>query len=203
MPALKLFFLGPPRVELDGASIYFERRKALALLCYLVVNGQAHSRDALATLFYPDYDQSRARSYLRRDLALVNTNLIGDWLETDRDTVELKSSDDLWLDVEQFRQRVAASQSHNHPLEVPCAECLPLLTEAVTLYTDDFLAGFTLRDCPEFDDWQFFQAEGLRQQLASALERLVAGLSLQGDYETAIPSAGWRLTRFMSRLKGN
>src|SRR5690606_25178244 len=75
------------------------------------------------------------------------------------------------------------------PAETFDPTCLPLLQEAVTLYTDDFLAGFTLRDCPEFDDWQFFQAEGLRQELATALELLAGGLSAQKAYEAAIPHA--------------
>jgi ABC-type oligopeptide transport system substrate-binding subunit len=51
------------------------------------------------------------------------------------------------------------------------------------------MAGFTLRDCPGFDEWQFFQSEGLRHELASALERLVRGHSAQGAYEPAIPYA--------------
>ena len=40
-----------------------------------------------------------------------------------------------------------------------------------------------------FDDWQFFQAEGLRQELASALERLLRGHSALGAYRSAIPYA--------------
>ena len=67
MSALKLFLLGPPRIELDGRPVDIQRRKALALLIYLAASGQPHSRDTLATLFYPDNDQSRARAYLRRD----------------------------------------------------------------------------------------------------------------------------------------
>ena len=40
-----------------------------------------------------------------------------------------------------------------------------------------------------FDDWQFFQAESLRQELAQVLERLVRGHSAQGKYGAAIPYA--------------
>jgi predicted ATPase len=67
-----------------------------------------------------------------------------------------------------------------------CPECLALLEEAVELYQDDFMAGFTLRDSPDFDEWQFFQREGLRDALAGALERLVHCFSSQGQYERAI-----------------
>ena len=53
----------------------------------------------------------------------------------------------------------------------------------------DFLEGFGLRDSIAYDDWQFFQAEGLRQELASALERLVRGHSAQGNQEAALAYA--------------
>jgi class 3 adenylate cyclase/DNA-binding SARP family transcriptional activator len=189
MVTLKLFLFGPPQVMLEEQPVDINRRKALAMLVYLAVSGQAHSRDALATLFYPDHDQSRARAYLRRDLAVLNSSLGGDWLETEQDRVELTPEAGFWLDVAQFQQLLARSRSHEHAPETVCADCLPLLTEAAKLYTDDFLAGFTLRDCPEFDDWQFFQAEGLRQELAAVLERLLEGLRGQGESEAAIPHA--------------
>lgn len=187
MSTLKLFVFGPPRLELNGATVDIQRRKALALLVYLAVSGQPHSRDSLATLFYPDSDQSRARAYLRRDLALLNTTLAGAWLLADRETVELNSG--YWLDMAHFQQLLAACRQHDHPPESVCSDCLPHLNQAAQLHADDFLAGFTLRDSAEFDDWQFFQAETLRQELASVLERLVIGLGAGGDYKAAIPIA--------------
>jgi adenylate cyclase len=201
MSELKLFLFGPPRVELDGTPIEIRRRKALAMLTYLAVTGQPHSRDALATLFWPDQSQSRARGYLRRDLSELNISLGSEWLEIDRETVQLKGSSRpltspdpaarlaLWVDVAHFGQLLALTQAHGHSREETCVECLPLLAEAADLYTDDFLAGFTLSDSAEFDDWQFFQTEGLRQELASLLERLVRAHCDQGDYEAALPYA--------------
>jgi len=50
MPKLALYLLGPPRVELDGQAVPLGRRKAVALLAYLALTRQPHSRDALATL---------------------------------------------------------------------------------------------------------------------------------------------------------
>lgn len=189
MATLRIFMLGPPRVELNGASVDIQRRKALAMLVYLAVSGQAHSRDALATFFWPELDQQRGRAYLRRDLAALNTSLLGNWLIADRETVELNREAGPWLDTEQFQHRLAACQQHDHTPEIVCPDCVSLLTEAAALYTGDFLAGFTLRDSPEFDDWQFFQTESLRRELATALERLVRGLNAQGKADAAIPYA--------------
>jgi len=47
---LNLYLFGPLRMELNGAAVLLHRRKAQALLAYLAVTGQPHSRDALATL---------------------------------------------------------------------------------------------------------------------------------------------------------
>ena len=63
MSGLSLFLLGPPRLELDGEPVQIGRRKALALLIYLAITRRPHSRDALATLFWPDYDQPSDRPY--------------------------------------------------------------------------------------------------------------------------------------------
>jgi DNA-binding SARP family transcriptional activator len=189
MSKLTLMLFGPPRVELDDEPVEINRRKAQALLAYLAVSRQPHSRDALATLFYPDQDQRRARAYLRRDLAVLNAGLDGTWFDADRETVELAAQGDMWLDVARFRRIDAAVQQHHPSGSGLCADCLTQLREAAGLYTDNFLAGFTLRDCPEFDDWQFFQAESLRQDLAGVLERLVAGHNDLKDYAGAIPYA--------------
>jgi DNA-binding SARP family transcriptional activator len=192
MSKLTLMLFGPPRVELDDEPVEINRRKAQALLAYLAVSRQPHSRDALATLFYPDQDQRRARAYLRRDLAVLNAGLDGTWFDADRETVELAAQGDMWLDIARFRRIDAAVQQHHPSGSGLCADCLTQLREAAGLYTDNFLAGFTLRDCPEFDDWQFFQAESLRQDLAGVLERLVAGHNDLKDYAGAIPYARQR-----------
>ena len=51
------------------------------------------------------------------------------------------------------------------------------------------MAGFSLRDSPAFDDWQFFQAESLRRELAGVLGRLSHVFSVQGDFEAGITHA--------------
>ena len=59
------------------------------------------------------------------------------------------------------------------------------LEQAAQLYRDDFLSGFVLRGCPDFEEWQVSVAEGLRQSLARGLQRLVAACIAAGDLERA------------------
>jgi DNA-binding SARP family transcriptional activator len=189
LTSLRLMLFGPPRVEREGKPVDITRRKALALLSYLAATGQPHSRDALATLFWPDVPQRQARGNLRRVLSDLNTEIGDGVLVLDGETVALNVDDGIESDVAQFRACLAASSAHNHRSEDVCPDCVPLLAEAADLYQADFMAGFTLRDTAEFDDWQYFEAEGLRQDYASVLARLAEGLIVQADYEVAISYA--------------
>ncbi|HEX8034295.1 MAG TPA: hypothetical protein VF510_10630, partial [Ktedonobacterales bacterium] len=69
MSRLTLRLFGTPRIECDGSPVVVDTRKALALLAYLALTRQQQSRDTLAALLWPDYDQSHARATLRRTLS--------------------------------------------------------------------------------------------------------------------------------------
>ncbi len=193
MPTLKLALLGSPSIELDGERLELRPRKALALLVYLAVIGDSQPRDGLAALLWPETSQSEARAALSRRLSELSSQLGASWLENDRETIRLRPRTDLgqvlWLDVEEFRQRLDACQTHRHPAGEICAVCAGQLTQAAALWRGEFLSGFTLRDCPGFDEWQFFQAEGLRLAMAAALERLTQWYLGQDDPAAAIPHA--------------
>src|SRR5690606_20334648 len=151
---LRIFLFGTPRFEKDGEPITISRRKAIALLAYLTVTNQPHSRDALATLLWPDYDQSGARANLRRDLSRLRSILGKELLQVDRAQTGIKPGAEWWLDVAQFERTIAEVNEHRHEEQVLCAPCAASLAEAVALYTGAFMAGFSLPDSPEFDEWQ-------------------------------------------------
>jgi DNA-binding SARP family transcriptional activator len=69
----------------------------------------------------------------------------------------------------------------------------PRLQAAVDLYAADFLAGFSLPDCLEFDDWQTFQAESVRRRLRTVLEKVAWAHVAAHDHEAAIAAARRRL----------
>lgn len=194
MASLALHLLGSPRIEVDNIPIVINRRKVLALLVYLTLTRHPHRRDHLATLLWPDYDQTSARGNLRRALSTLNQTLTGEWLQIDGEQVSLKRDDNLWLDVDQFHEYLTNSTTHGHPASEVCIDCLEPLGRAVTLYQDDLLTGFTLPDSPEFDDWQLFQTESLRRELAETLEKLVRGHGTQGEFDPAIEFARRWLT---------
>ncbi|MDQ4127724.1 MAG: AAA family ATPase [Actinomycetota bacterium] len=188
MTRTALLLLGSPRIERDGEPVRVDTRKAIALVAHLAVTRRRSGRDTLAALLWPEYGQTKARAALRRTLSVLNKALAEDWLEADRESVGLQR-DKIRVDVDRFRGLLAECQTHEHPPSETCPACLPLLAEAVTLYRGDFLAGFNLRDSPNFDDWQFFEAQSLRRELSDALQRLVRGHAERGEWESAIAYA--------------
>ena len=180
-----LFLFGAPRIERNGKPVAIDTRKAFALIAYLAVTRQSHSRDALATLLWSEYDQTRARGALRRTLSVLNAALADGQLEIDREAIALAPAAKLYVDVDEFHRRLADTVKHGHAANEICARCITPLSEAAALYRDDFMAGFTLRDSPAFDEWQFFQSESLRRELAGTLEKLVRHHSAQCEYEIA------------------
>ena len=183
MPRLALYLLGPPRLELDGEPVRLPRRKALALFAYLVVTQRNHSRDSLAALFWPTFDQSGARAELRRTLSVINRTLGEGWLTADRETAGLNPDADVWLDVNVFRDRQGACGAHG---PTPAENPLPLLEQAAELYGGGFMAGFTLRDSAAFDEWQRYETEALRDEFAGVLERLARWYGAREKGERAI-----------------
>ena len=196
MPQINLSLLGSPQLSRDDEPIALDRHKAFALLTYLAVTAQSHRRDTLATLLWPDFDQTRARAALRRALASLNKAVPGTWWENNRETIglNLEATSQFILDTNQFHAQLAETKTHNHIAAEVCRLCLIPLTQAVTLYRGDFLTGFTLRDSPEFDDWQFNQTETFRRELAGALERLSRLHAAQSEFESAIRYARRWLT---------
>jgi predicted ATPase/DNA-binding SARP family transcriptional activator len=193
MAKLRINLLGAPRMELNGELLALGRRKVIGLLAYLAVTAQPHSRDALAALFWPDYDQSGARANLRRDISRTRLAVGEDLLLVEGDQVRLEMQHGVWCDTAEFSYLIAQVQAHGHTLRSgspPLDEaCMQALTQAVELYQGDFMAGFSLPDSPTYDDWQFFENENLRQKLAETLQHLIYWHARSAEYERALEYA--------------
>ncbi|RIK43085.1 MAG: hypothetical protein DCC55_06780 [Chloroflexi bacterium] len=186
MMQLRLYLFGSPRVERNGQPVELKLRKALALLVYIAVTRQSHSRDLLASLFWGDKGQQTARANLRRTLHDLGQLLGEQLLEAVADRVALRADAPIWLDIDQFQRCLAEAPPPDPGQPYLSASRLAPLVEAADLYTADFMAGFSLPDCPEFDEWQFFQREELRRSFAMLLGQLILAYEAEGKWEEAL-----------------
>ena len=186
MEGLRIKVLGGIQVQLGGEMIGFSRHKATALLVFLAVTGERQSRDALATMFWPENTQARAYANLRQAIWEIRRSLGDDWLEVTRYSLQMISRDNLWLDVVEFHNLISKVKKHVHPRGMVCEDCLANYKQAVALFNGDFLAGFSLKDSPEFDNWQYFQTEELRREIGRIYQQLAEWFLQKQDYVQAI-----------------
>ena len=168
MRRLTLYLLGAFEATLDGKPLTgFRTDKARTLLIYLAVErSRAHRREHLATLFCPDWPDASARAYLRNALSNLR-HAIGDdaasppFLIVTQDTLQFNRDADYFLDTAEI-ERVASNRNAT----------IDQLQSVIERYRGPYLEGFTLKDCPAFDDWSYAVKEQLQVQVSTALNRL-------------------------------
>ncbi len=179
-PTLHIFLLGEFALRLNEHSLSLETRTHQALLAYLVIQSQhVHSRQQLAFQFWPDSNESQARTNLRKAVynlrnILPNADCL---IAVERQTVQWRPDAPCLVDVWRFQTAVAQSQKSNSP-----SEQQTYLEHAITAYHGDFLPGF-------YDDWILANREKLRQQYLDALEKLLLLHENQRHYSAAITLA--------------
>jgi DNA-binding SARP family transcriptional activator/tetratricopeptide (TPR) repeat protein len=176
---LAIRVLGPLEVTAGGAPLVVDTRKALAILVLVAVERRPFARDELAALLWPESDDESARGALRRTLSVLRSALADRWLRVDRSTVAL-DPDGTWVDLAVVED--AAGQSDAGTLET-----------AAGLARGPFLAGFSLRDSPEFDDWRATRAVAADRAIAAVLDGLSAASETAGDLAGAIAATTRRV----------
>jgi DNA-binding SARP family transcriptional activator len=180
MPLLHLTLLGGFQVRLqDGPPVVLARKKAQALLAYLVVQpGEAHLRDKLAALLWGDSSDQRARHSLRQTLFALKHALPADGVDVLRVDAEHVAVNrrSVELDVTAFEQMVIDG--------APQA-----LARAAELYQGDFLEGLSVQE-PRFEEWLVAERERLRELALEALAKLLAQQTNGGAVREAIQTAG-------------
>lgn len=181
---LKVKILGTPRFERDGNAVTADTRKASALVAFLAVEGPTR-RETLAGLLWPESAESQARSSLRRTLSALRSAMGSETVSSDRDQITL-ANDEVTTDLDEFRDALAETTSHDHDTGDVCGACIEPLRRAVTSYRGDFMAGFSIRDAPAYEDWTRATAEGLRLEVGRAYDKLATALAAEGDFRSAI-----------------
>ena len=176
---LQIRLLGPPEILIDGRPLAVDTRKAVAILALLAADGRPYARDELAALLWPESDDMAARGALRRTLSTMRAALDDRILSIDRSRVDLHRAQ-VWIDLGEI-ERAATSGDRR------------VLTAAADRIRGPFMAGFNLRDSPEFDDWRAARAVAAERSVLAVLDRLAVAAEADGDLGAAIGAAGRRL----------
>ncbi|MFO7625592.1 MAG: AAA family ATPase [Anaerolineales bacterium] len=192
---LQISVLGLYEVSLgDANTLAFESLKAQALLAYLAVeSARPHSREALAGMLWPDRPASAALANLRHTLASLRTTLgerlqepdgsIHSFFHASSNRLQFKLSSAVWVDLCEFEQRLAkAALERDKGLQTNIAH----LSDAVQLYRGRFMDGFSLRGCPEFEDWMLLRRENTVLLQQKALRSLAEALEASGAFDLAL-----------------
>lgn len=194
----RLRLLGPFALECDAQPCELAYEKGRALLAYLAMDpGRSHPRAALAALFWPDMARATALANLRLVLhnlrqKLISTDPDHAALQITRDAVMLRTDADLDMDVARFAAPTPACTALPPP--GLCDTCLADMEAIAALYRGELLEGFSLPDCPEFEDWLQAQRESLLQRALARLTVLSDHHARTGAHSRALPFAQRFLT---------
>lgn len=169
----QLCLLGGWRLSINGKTIGPDYDKGRALLAYLAMEPRWHSRDWLAALFWPDAENQRAN--LRQVLSNLRSALGDNEAAVPCLLVE--------------RNAVRCNPEWEHAVDAPAftapepadADAMETMEARIGLYIGEFLAGFALPDCAEFESWCQFQRESLHRHALSLLARLAEGHTRAGN----------------------
>ena len=174
---LRVYLLGPLRIERDGVAFSLSRRKVEALLAYLLRHPEPQTRDYLATLFWGDSSDAQARHSLRTALATVRKEVAADLLLADRDQVQLNPDFACWVDLHTL---LAVEQELD-------TIAIDLLLAKVALWQGDLLTGF-------YEDWIVLEREHYRERLLKLCLQATQTLRARSEYTQAIAVAQRVLT---------
>ena len=174
--SLDIHVLGPLEVLVDGSPLRVDTRKALAIVALLAVEGRPYARDELTAMFWPESDDESARGAFRRTLSVLRSALGERWLRVDRATIALAADEGVTLDLARLDDAAGRGGRAG-------------LVEAAALARGPFLAGFSLRDSPDFDDWRATRAVSVERRVVDVLERLTLAAEAANDIDTATVAA--------------
>lgn len=193
MSDLELLLLGEPDVRRGGRDVRFRSRKELALLCYLAVEGGAHTRDRLTELLWPGGGEKRGRAALRNALSGLRRAIAeeerGDYLEVEGERISLNASR-VELDL-RVVETVLGESSGGSRANGGRGDPLARLQAAVERYRGAFMEGFYLDDAPEFEEWADVERQVWRRRAGTLCDRLAGRLTEAGEFAAAA-EAVWR-----------
>lgn len=179
--------LGNPTITLNNKpTLGSMSNKAIALLCYLVLNkDKMYNRDKLASIFWDSSNIETTRYNLRYTLWSLRKILDADKnqipiIVTYKDCCGINSEAAISTDIFEMEKLLEESIEFKGP------DYIENLNKIKNIYKGEFLEGFYINKCPEFNDWVFFERERLQRMYFEVLYRLTKLYKSSGNYFKSI-----------------
>ena len=170
---LNIHLLGQFKLTAGDQEIDLPSRPAQTLFAYLVLNaGVTHRREKLASMIWPESNETNARSYLRQALWRIRKSLGSysvhdeDYLSISDISITFKSVSDYWLDAELLLSPVTSK-----PVEE--------MIEVVSLYRGELLPGF-------YEEWIILERDRLEAAYHQKMNHLLNSLIQNKQWDDAI-----------------
>jgi len=163
--------LGPVEVVVDGGPAAAELlwRKNLALLVYLARSPKrTRSRDHLVGLLWGEKPESAARHSLNEAIRVLRKHVGADGLESEGGQVRM-SPDAADIDADRLDELIEDEDWRG----------------AAQLIAGEFMEGFGVPGCSEFEDWLYAERTALRTRSVEALVSLAGQLTDNGELREA------------------
>lgn len=186
MPTLEVYLFGRFCVRRNGKVLEgVDAKKVQELFCYLLLHREdSLSREALASVLWPDTTTAQSKKYLRQTLWQLQATLgsqtgpiYNRLLRLQPERVQLNSEADLWFDVAAFEQAFALVQKiSGRTLNVSQVKTLQ---HAAELAQKPLLEGW-------YEDWCLRERERLQTLYLIMLDKLMDYSEVHHDYESGL-----------------
>lgn len=185
---------------LGGFALAYQARpcelayeKGRALLVYLAMEpGRTYSRASLASMLWPELEREAALTNLRQILlnlrqAFSRVGLNESPLHVDRESIRVHAGFGLCVDAVELA--AFAHACPESPFLSHCRLCIEQMERVAGHYAGEFMQGFSLPECPDFEEWLQVQREALHLRILGILARLAECHELMGAPTRALSVA--------------
>jgi DNA-binding SARP family transcriptional activator len=195
MAGLTIRLFGQISIQRDGQPLPGLSPKALELLCYLLLyRERSHTREALASVFWPVAPDSLSRKYLRQAIWRLGSTLSGQadpaqeesegLLIVNPNWIRVNRKASCWLDVATFEQ--AYDLYRDIPGEELTDSQAQALEATIVLYGGDLIEAW-------YQDWCVLERNRLQLSYLAMLEQLMSHCEARRSYAKGIAYGQWIL----------
>lgn len=188
MAGLTIRLFGQISVQRGGQPLPGLSPKALELLCYLLLHRErSHTREALASVFWPEAPDSLSRKYLRQAIWRLGSTLSGQADQAREESegllivhpgwIRVNPEASCWLDVAAFEE--AYDLYRDTPGEEFTERQAQALEAAVVLYSGDLIEAW-------YQDWCVHERNRLQLTYLAMLEQLMSYCEARRRYAKGI-----------------